>query len=645
MKKILLSSGIFICSLLHAQKDTAANVLDAVVVTAGKSPQKQNETGKVITVITKEQLQQNASFSLGELLNRQTGITISGSASSPGTNQAVYTRGASAGNTLILIDGVPVYDASGISSEFDINHININQVERIEILKGAQSTMYGSDAVAGVINIITKKGNSKPFVAYGRISAGTYNTINGSAGVNGTVEKFSYNAGYTNVYSRGFSAAHDSLNTGLFDKDGMHQQTFLLSGAYKFSEKWKLRVFGNASHYTADADAAAFTDDKDFTLINKNLQTGFGIDRKINLGRVVFNYQYSMVSREYTDDSTDVPSFATYQHGAYSGYGHYAELFSNLKISNNTALTAGIDYRQSSTNQYYNLVSMFGPYITSLNRDSAITNQISPYAQFHFNVSKVFVVESGARINHHNVYGWNGTYSINPSLMLSDRWKAFANVSTAYKTPSQYQLYSEFGNKALMPEQSISYEGGLQFIKNALQARLVFFKRNIKDVIAFYTDYNTYESYYVNADRQQDNGLETEFLWKPVKNLILSANYTYVNGHITTNDAISMKDTSFFNLYRRPKNVVNADITWLPYKQFSVSTHIRSVSKFYEAVYSAAPVSSHGYYTVDLYASYVIKEKIKLFADLRNITNQQYYEIPGYNSKRFNFMTGIQLDL
>ncbi len=134
-------------------------------------------------------------------------------------------------------------------------------------------------------------------------------------------------------------------------------------------------------------------------------------------------------------------------------------------------------------------------------------------------------------------------------------------------------------------------------------------------------------------------------LWKPVKNLILSTNYTYVNGQITTSDAFTGKDTSFYNLYRRPKNVINADITWTPFKQWSVSTHFRSVSKFYEAVYGAAPASSQGYYTIDLYTSYTIKDKIKLFADLRNITNQEYYEIAGYNSKRFNFMGGIQLDL
>lgn len=277
MKQILLSAGILISGFLHAQKDTAIKVLDEVVVTAGKTPQKQNETGKVITVITKEQLQQNVNFTLGELLTRQTGIIINGSASSPGTNQSVYTRGASAGNTLILMDGVPVYDASGISSEFDINHININQIERIEILKGAQSTLYGSDAVAGVINIITNKGGDKPVGANARLSAGSYNTINGSAALHGKVGKVMYNGGYTNVYSNGFSSARDTLNTGLFDKDGFSQQTFLLSAAYQFSDKLNMRVFGNTSNYTADADAGAYLDDKDYSINNKSFQTGFGL--------------------------------------------------------------------------------------------------------------------------------------------------------------------------------------------------------------------------------------------------------------------------------------------------------------------------------------------------------------------------------
>src|SRR6185437_2534055 len=128
-------------------------------------------------------LQKSFGKSLGEVLNQQPGIIINGADNNLGTNQTVYMRGASAGNTLILLDGVPLYDPSGISSEFDLNNFALDNVERIEILKGSQSTLYGSDAVAGVINIITKKGNGKPFNLDINHSMGSYHTYNDAVSI------------------------------------------------------------------------------------------------------------------------------------------------------------------------------------------------------------------------------------------------------------------------------------------------------------------------------------------------------------------------------------------------------------------------------------------------------------------------------
>jgi vitamin B12 transporter len=165
MKKgIFIAAAVIFSNQLQAQdrSDTTAKTLNEVIITATKFPVKQSETGKVVDVISQEQLQKSYGKSLGEILNQQPGLNINGADNPPGTNQTVYLEGASAGNTLIMVDGVPLYDASGITSEFDLNNFALNNIERIEILKGAQSTLYGSDAVAGVINIITKKSGTKP---------------------------------------------------------------------------------------------------------------------------------------------------------------------------------------------------------------------------------------------------------------------------------------------------------------------------------------------------------------------------------------------------------------------------------------------------------------------------------------------------
>jgi vitamin B12 transporter len=149
-------AAVIISNQLIAQ-DTARLQLDEVVVTANKYEQKQSTTGKVLNIISRQQLERSGGKTLSEVLNTLPGLTMIGANNVLGTNQNISIRGASAGNVLLLIDGIPVNDPSAITNYYDLNFINIDQVERIEVLKGGQSTLYGSDAVAGVINVILKK--------------------------------------------------------------------------------------------------------------------------------------------------------------------------------------------------------------------------------------------------------------------------------------------------------------------------------------------------------------------------------------------------------------------------------------------------------------------------------------------------------
>src|ERR1700740_2058597 len=155
-KTITLAAALLAAATSFAQSDTIqGKTPDPLIVPANKYPQKQSTTGKVVTVITKDQLEQSKGKSVAQVLNEQVGITVNGAYENPGSVQTVFMRGASSGRTLILLDGIPVSDPSMINSEFDLNLFSLDNIERIEVCKSAQSTMYGSDAVTGVINIIT----------------------------------------------------------------------------------------------------------------------------------------------------------------------------------------------------------------------------------------------------------------------------------------------------------------------------------------------------------------------------------------------------------------------------------------------------------------------------------------------------------
>ena len=642
-KKILFVAACITGSALFAQhapqlRGDSSRVLNEVLITVTKFPQKQNETGKVITVITKEELQRSQGKSLSEVLNRQVGIIMNGANNNPGTNQSIYIRGAHAANTLILVDGVPVYDASGETSQFDLSNFSLYNIERIEILKGSQSTLYGSDAVAGVVNIITKKSGDKPFGLNGLLSAGSYNTYKGSAAISGNNKGRTYFVSYSRLSSKGFSAAYDSTGKNNFDDDGFKQDALQASYGFKPLQKLETRIYGSYNTNKADIDAGAFADDNDFRFKYGSLQMGTSLKYTLTKSTIRLNYNYNWYDRDYTDDSASVGSFVKYQRGNYKSKSHFAEVYGNFKINKNIELLAGVDYRRNSTDQDYFYFPNFGFLSPPLSSDTTKTNQFSSYASLHIKSEHGFHTEIGSRWNHHNIYGNNFTYSFNPSW-LKNNFKIFANISSGYRVPSLYQLYSEYGNKNLKPESSTNFEAGLQFVQEKINARVVLFKRDIKNVFSFYTDPVTFASKYINDDEQKDHGVETEFFLKTDK-INISANYTFIKGKIATKD-FSGRDTLYNNFYRKPSHVFNFTLGYNASKDIFLSMHFKSVTKFYEGRFAGLPYEMNGYYTLDLYGEYKLTKVFKVFADIANITDQKYFDIRGFNSKQFNWNAGM----
>lgn len=643
-KKIFIAAAVLFSSQLYAQKDSTKN-LDEVVMTATRYPIKQSLTGKVVTVISKEQLERSKGKTMGEVLNTQAGIIVNGYSNTPGTNQDVYVRGAAAGKTLILLDGVPAYDASGISGAFDLNFIAVDQVERVEILKGSQSTLYGSDAIAAVINIISKKGGSKKINANATLAAGTYGTFRGDVGVGGTISKTNYNVQYSKIYSKGFSTAIDQAGNKGFDKDGIDENVFRAGINQKINAKIGLRFNTQLSNYKTDADAGPFKDDADYTIATKNSLVSFGADYTLGKSVLHFNYNHNTTKRTYLDDSSSRGGFAYYSKGEYTGKSHFVELYSNIGVTKNIDVLVGVDYRNQLTDQNYFSVSMFGPYSsTPLSDDSVKVNQFGAYASFVLKDLKGFNLELGGRYSNFNKYGDVFTFSFNPSYVIKNCFKIFGNISSGFKAPSLYQVYSEYRNPytELEPEKSLSIEGGIQYYKNNVNLRAVYFSRNIKDNILFYSaGAPTYASYYINGDKQKDKGLELEASVDFGK-ADITANYVNLDGSVKTK--IASKDTSFFNLYRRPRQAINLHVGIDVCKGLNVNLGVQSISKRYESVYMSAPIEMPAYYTWNLYATYIITKNVKLFGDIKNITDEKYSEIRGYNNRRVNFMAGVNVN-
>lgn len=638
MKKNLfvVAAGLFISSQLSAQ-DSTAKSLGEVFVTANRIEQKQRTTGKVVTVIDQATIQRNAGRTVSEIINQQASVFINGANNTLGTNQDIYFRGATSGNVLILIDGVPVGDASQSNNAFDLNHISTGMVERIEILKGAQSTLWGSDAVAGVINIITKKGGRKKAEVNGLLSYGSYNTLRANAGVGGKLNAFSYNVNYNFTDSKGFSSAQDTLGTKNFDKDGFKQHNFFANLRYDFNKQFAVKGFSNFGQYKNGIDAGAYKDDADNNVTQKNRNNGLSFLYQSSKLNLTLSQSLLTNTRVYLDDSASVGGFAKYSRGSYEGNSSITELSGNYRFIDQLSLVAGVQNIAQNTTQSYRSVSIYGNYEPPiLSSDSAKANNFSFYASLLATELAGFNMEAGFRVNSHSIYGTNATYTFNPSYNIDDKTRVFVNISSGYKIPSLYQLYSEYGNKDLKPEATQNYEVGVQSFstdrKNSI--RFVAFKRDIKNLIIFYTN-PSWESYYINRDEQHDYGFEVESSIGLGKIGTWSNNFTYIDGE-GKNSNVKIK-----NLYRRPNFSFNSVLTLEPVKGLTVMPSFRFVSSRLKGAYDPGPTQMPAYYTIDFYTGYQATKNLRVFLDLRNITDQVYYDVPGYNSRKFNVTGGV----
>ncbi len=637
-KKITLLAALFTGSFAFGQKDTLhGKMLDEVVVTANKTEQKQSTTGKVVTVITKEQIERSTGKTVAQVLNEQAGITINGAFNNLGGVQTIFMRGGAAGRTLVLMDGIPVNDPSQINNDFDLNFFSITDVERIEICKGAQSTLYGSDAIAGVINIITTKKDVKtPFNAKATLTGGSFGTYKANLQLYGKAGKFDYTTRYAKLKTDGFSAAYDSTGTKNFDKDGYNGDVASAAVRYQASSQLLLKAFTQYSQYRADIDASAFTDKTNYFIKNRNFTTGAGFVLKEKAMSLTGNYQFSRMYRNYDDNaSIGAPVFSM---NDYDAVTHYAELYTSIKLGSGFTLLGGGDYRYGSMNNQYRSVSSFGPFNSSFNDTSM--NQKSLYTSVNY-AGKQFVFELGGRLNEHSRYGTNYTYTINPAFIVDEHFRIFGSIATGFKAPSLYQLYSSSGNVDLKAEKATNYEVGMQHTYGKFSDRLIFFYRNINNGI----DYNSVTFKYFNYVNQQTRGLEYEVSFQPAKDLTLTGNYTFITAQETTQSRINFKDTVYNYSLRRPTHNINITAGYLFSKGFYASVSGKYVSSRNDVgAYKKADVLLDDYFILGAYAEYKPTDFMKFFIDVQNLTGRKFYDLRGYNSIPVMFTAGITIN-
>ncbi|RZJ82079.1 MAG: TonB-dependent receptor [Flavobacterium sp.] len=615
-KKTLIAAGLGLVQLTLFGKIAFAQdaeKLKEVVISTTKNDQKQSQTGKVVTVITAEELSKSSGRNLAELLNLQAGVNVVGAGSNAGKEKSVFFRGAASAYTVILIDGVLATDPSGTGA-FDLRLLAIDQIERVEILRGGQSTIYGSDAVAGVINIITKKDGVKGNNVYGVATAGSYETYKGQIGLSSKIDNFTYNLSYSHLRTDGISeAANPPSNSQPFDKDGVKQDALNANFSFKLDKRLSLNPFLRYFEGKFDYDDNAFTDANN-TSTSKNLNAGLNAIYLLDKGKFTLNYSHQNTKRNYVSQYG----------GDYEGKMDLVDLFYNQNLNEKLNLLLGIENRATAVTQFN---------ATGLTQPSA--NLFSSYASLFLHDLSIFNLEVGGRYNKHNKYGENFTYAVSPSINATNQIKLFGTVSSSFRAPTLDMLFGQFGaNLNLKPEKAINYEVGttLNFFNDIVNLRVVGFKRNMDDAIIYGSNG------YINQNEQNDRGFEIEPGVK-FKNLTINGYYAYVEGKQINENLIS--DV----LLRRPKNTYGINAGLQATSNLYLSANYKFTGDRIDSDFSSFPSVNKvldSYQLLNFYTEYAFaKKRMRVFVDLKNITNEKYTEIIGYSTMGFNMNTGV----
>ena len=595
---------------VKAQDSLKTVQLDEVVVTGTKAEIPIEKSGKSIFKISQKDIEKSSGKTVSDLLNEVPGVQMDGNFGPMGTNIGYFIRGASSKRTLILIDGVPFNDASGIDQTYDLRLLDLDQVESIEVLKGGLSTLYGTGAAAGVINIQLKEAKSDAFG--GKIGAeyGSFNTLHTNLNLSGSQENFTYlvNGGYKK--SDGFSAAQDETNSGDFDDDGFEGYNLLGRLGYRFSDEFSLELMGAFDDFSYDYDASEFTDANNTSDYNQ-LRFGLSTDIGVGAGRIKGNVFYSKLNRFFNTPQGFSPTTE------YDAENIQGDFFVDHNLSDNLKLIGGLNYQNLSYSQPALEESGF--------------NMIDPYISFIYDKND-FNIQIGGRLNNHSEYGNNFVYNLNPSYLIGfDNFnvKVFGSYATAFIAPSLFQLFGPFGaNLELQPEESQSVEVGSSLLSQVMNLDFVYYHRADENLIIFLTD-----SYENAGEKIETSGIELNTKIYISEDITLSSHYTYTN--VLGDDP----------LYRIPAHKYGASLGFQLIDQLNVTTTYLHTGKrdqpfFNNQTFMTEVVETGAFDLVDLSASYDINH-LRFKGSIINLFDEDYVAVYGFNAVGRNYHLGV----
>lgn len=633
LKRLSVWLVLFCLPVVALAQNTTEITLEPVVVTATRIEIPLEHVGKATSLITEEDIEEQKATNLADALQAIPGLLVS-QQRGPGGLVSLKIRGLDSEYTQILIDGLPVRDPSdpqGSAIEF-MNDILVENIERIEVVRGASSTLYGSDSVGGTINIITKKGTEIPEL-FASFEGGSLSTYRETIGVRGQAGTVNYSLSGKRVDSDGLDAHDEYSATGIAGQFGfkLSPQT-MLNIHLKYTDA---ELDMNESPEIAAGVVVKDVDDPDDSK-EKTLMSGGAI----LTGQLSEKTDYSLkfgyvdVDRELSfgpeGNEAGFGAEATYSGNILNG-----EAQVNYSINEMNMITLGYEYEAEEFEQDL-----------GDRKDTPNATRQAVYFQDSLSfMDEQFTLTPGVRYMDHDQAGDRFDWEVSAAILVGESGsRLHGHVGTGFRAPSLYELYGAslfgsdlyvFGDPDLEPEESLGWDVGLEVQTLEGKARLdvTYFMNDFDQIIGFGT------VGYENIDGGESKGIELEANYAINDNFSLRGAYTYTK----TED---MNGDKFFGV---PEHEIGASLNYLLWERLNanISVTIRGkedIPLFDSTTFTSERYEIDGYTTVNLAVDYQVSDSWKIWGRVENLLDEEYM-VSGYEAPGRGFYGGIRLAL
>lgn len=609
-----LPPSAFAQSALETLDGSAGIVLAPVSVTANRVPTPSRAVGSALSVISGQELEDRQIRLVSDALREVPGLAVSRAGPAGGMTQ-LRIRGSEDNQVLVLIDGIEVNDPSG-GSQFDFAHLLAFDVERIEVLRGPQSALYGSDAIGGVVNIVTRDGEGAPLVS-GAVEGGSFKTLAANASVSGGGERYRFLASGSGFRTEGFSNAAEWR--GNDERDGYRNGTGFAKFGFSPTDYLDFDLIGRYTEFTAETDGfAEGAVDSDDETEGEHLFGRAQAKLKLLDGR----WEH-IVGMGYTDYRRDYLSGGTVT-SAYEGSKTKLDYQTNVFLETPDVLDADHIVTLVLEREEENVVSTSA--FSHLDRSIASTGYVG---QYQLGLLDRLFLTGSVRFDRNDFFDDATTYRLTGAYTFDGTGtKIRASYGTGVKNPTMFELYGYSqdyqGNPNLKPEHGKGWDMGIEqpFWNGKAVLDITYFNQRITDLIqgSGTTSINL-------SGESKIDGAEIGLTVAPVEDLMLRAAYTFTDG----------EDATGTDLIRRPRHMasLNVNYTFLDDKaQANLGIVYNGTQKdwAWDNLFNRYDVDLAAYSLVNLAASYQVTETAQIYGRVDNLFDKRYEEVWTYGS-------------